>query len=159
MLITIAAVGKLKAGPERDLLDRYIDRASAVGRTLSLTCAVREIPDSRADSAATRKRQEGAAILAAVPAGAIVVALDEGGKSIASADFATRLAAWRDGGTPGVAFAIGGADGHDRELIQRAQLRLAFGAMTWPHQFVRIMLAEQIYRAMTIISGHPYHRA
>lgn len=159
MLITIAAVGKLKSGPERDLMDRYLDRAGAAGKPLAFTFAVRELAESRADTAATRRRQEAAALLQTVPAGAVLVSLDETGKALPSETFARRLAAWRDDGAPAVVLAIGGPDGHGPELIEKASLRLAFGAMTWPHQLVRIMLAEQLYRAMTILSGHPYHRA
>lgn len=158
MLITIAAVGKLKAGPERELFDRFFSRAGTTGRRLSLTFAHREFPESRASSAATRRDQEAAAMLTALPADATVVALDESGKNMASRAFAERLAGWRDGGAADIVFAIGGADGHGAALIDKAALRLAFGAMTWPHQLVRLMLAEQCYRAVTILSGHPYHR-
>ena len=158
MLITIAAIGKLKVGPERELFERYMTRATSVGRKLALTFTIRESTESRAASAAIRKNQESAAIVSALPAGAVLVALDETGRSIDSRAFADRLAAWRDGGAPGVTFAIGGADGHSQALTDKAALRLAFGAMTWPHQLVRLMLAEQLYRAVTILSGHPYHR-
>ena len=158
MLITIAAVGKLKAGPERELFERYMSRATTAGRRLAFTFTLRESPESRAASAATRKNQESAAIVSALPAGAIIVTLDETGRSIDSRAFANRLAAWRDDGTAGVTFAIGGADGHSQALTDKAALRLAFSAMTWPHQLVRLMLAEQLYRAVTILSGHPYHR-
>jgi 23S rRNA (pseudouridine1915-N3)-methyltransferase len=102
--------------------------------------------------------QEATALLAAVPPAAKLVALDEGGKSLDSRAFSDRLLAWRDDGVAEVAFAIGGADGHGRKLVERATLRLAFGAMTWPHQLVRVLLAEQLYRAVTILTGHPYHR-
>jgi len=158
MLITIAAVGKLKAGAERELFDRFFERAGAAGRRLGLTFAVRELAESRAGSAPTRQGEEAAAILAMVAPGNALCALDEGGKSLASRAFADRIAGWRDGGTGGVIFAIGGADGHGKALITRANLSLAFGQMTWPHQLARVMLAEQLYRAVTILSGHPYHR-
>jgi 23S rRNA (pseudouridine1915-N3)-methyltransferase len=158
MLITIAAVGKLKAGPERQLFQRFSDRAAAAGRKLGLKFSLRELPESRAGSAAARKAQEASAMLAAVAPGAVLVALGEAGKSIDSRAFAEQLAKWRDGGTAEIVLAIGGADGHGPELIDRAALSLAFGAMTWPHQLVRLMLAEQLYRAVTILSGHPYHR-
>jgi len=158
MRITIAAVGRLKAGPERDLTARYLDRIDKAGRAFSLAVTVREFPESRAGSAPARKDQEAAAILAALPAGAVIVALDEGGKALDSRDFAGRIAAWRDGGTEDLAFVIGGADGLGETVLSAATIRLAFGAMTWPHQLVRLMLAEQLYRAVTILSGHPYHR-
>lgn len=159
MLISIAAVGRLKAGPERELAARYMTRATGAGKTLGLTFATREFPESRAASATRRKEEEGAALLAALPPGARLIALDEGGKSLDSDALARRLAGWRDDGAQAVAFAIGGPDGHGTAVVEAATLRLAFGAMTWPHQLVRVMLAEQLYRAVTILSGHPYHRA
>jgi 23S rRNA (pseudouridine1915-N3)-methyltransferase len=158
MLITIAAIGRLKAGPERELYERYLDRASAAGKRLGLAFATRELAESRAASDAARKEQEAAALLAAVPPGTVLVALDEDGRTADSAAFAAHIARWRDGGTPGIVFAIGGPDGHGPGVATKAAFRLAFGAMTWPHQLVRIMLAEQLYRAVTILSGHPYHR-
>ncbi len=158
MQITIAAIGRMKAGPERELADRYIDRVNKAGRRLGLALAVREIPESRAGSAATRKLQEAAALIAALPAGAVLVALDETGKALDSRRFAGEIAKWRDDGVADVVFAIGGADGFGAEVLKTAALRLAFGAMTWPHQLVRLMLAEQLYRTVTILSGHPYHR-
>ena len=158
MRITIAAIGRLKAGAERVLLERFIDRAGKAGRQLGLTFAVREFPESRAAVAATRIDQEAAAMIASLPAGAVVVALDEAGKNLDSRGFAEQLAKWREAGVADLIFAIGGADGHGAPLIKRADLRLAFGALTWPHQLVRLMLAEQLYRAVTILTGHPYHR-
>jgi 23S rRNA (pseudouridine1915-N3)-methyltransferase len=157
MLITIVAVGKLKAGPERLLFDRFSERIEAAGRKIGFSLILREVSEGRASSANVRKDQEAAALLAAVPRGAVIVALDEGGKALDSRAFATRLTEWRDNATD-VVFAIGGADGHGDALLRAASLRLAFGAMTWPHQLVRVMLAEQVYRAVTIVSGHPYHR-
>jgi 23S rRNA (pseudouridine1915-N3)-methyltransferase len=156
--ITVVAVGRLKAGAERELLDRYRDRALRAGRQLGLTFDAREVPESSARSADSRKAEEAAAILVAVPSGAALVALDERGNPLDSRGFADRLAAWRDAATKDLAIAIGGADGLGPAVLDRADLRLAFGAMTWPHQLVRILLAEQLYRAVTILSGHPYHR-
>ena len=158
MLITIAAVGKLKAGPEQALFDRFFKRAATSGRGLGLKFAVRELPESRTSAAAVRMEQEGAALLAAAPPAAKLAVLDEGGKNLDSRAFAGRLLAWRDDGAADVVFAIGGADGHGSTLVEKATLRLAFGTMTWPHQLVRLMLAEQLYRAVTILTGHPYHR-
>jgi 23S rRNA (pseudouridine1915-N3)-methyltransferase len=156
--VTVVAVGRLKAGAERELLDRYRDRAARAGPQLGLTFDAREIAEGSARSADGRKTEEATAILAAIPVGAVLVALDERGKPLDSRDFAGRLGAWRDAGTRDVAVAIGGADGLGPAVLDRADLRLAFGAMTWPHQLVRILLAEQLYRAVTILSGHPYHR-
>lgn len=158
MLITIAAIGKLKAGPERELFARFVERAGAAGRSLGLTFSTREFPESRAATSPVRKDQEAGTLLAAIPPGAELVALDEGGKNLDSRAFAERLAKWRDQGAGDLVFAIGGADGHGTSLVEKAALRLAFGPMTWPHQLARAMIAEQLYRAVTILSGHPYHR-
>jgi 23S rRNA (pseudouridine1915-N3)-methyltransferase len=158
MRIQIAAVGRLKAGPDRALVDRYVERASQAGRSLGLTLSVREFTESRAARADERMAQEAATLLSALPDGAILVALDERGETPASTAFARRLGDWRDQGIRDLVFAIGGPDGHGDAIRKRADLKLAFGAMTWPHQIVRMLLAEQVYRAMTILSGHPYHR-
>ena len=158
MQMTIAAIGRMKAGPERELAERYIDRVNKAGRKVGLSLSVREFAESRAGSAVVRKEQEAAALLAALPPGAALVALDESGKNLDSRAFAGQLSRWRDDGTVDLVFAIGGADGFGPAVLQAAALRLAFGAMTWPHQMVRLMLAEQAYRAVTILTGHPYHR-
>lgn len=158
MKIAILAVGRLKAGPERELFERYFDRAAAVGRRLGLSFALNEFPESRAASGETRKEREAETILAKSRRDAVLIALDERGRALDSAAFAERLRAWRDGGKGEVTVAIGGPDGLGEAVLAGADLRLALGAMTWPHQLVRIMLAEQLYRAVTILSGHPYHR-
>jgi 23S rRNA (pseudouridine1915-N3)-methyltransferase len=159
MRLLIAAVGRLKAGPERELLARYIDRANASGKSLALApLDVIEIPESAAQTAGKRKTDEAKALLAAVPADAKLIALDERGKSISSEDFAKKLGSLRDNGAACTALLIGGADGLDDTLRKKAELTLAYGSATFPHQIVRILLAEQIYRAVTILSGHPYHR-
>jgi 23S rRNA (pseudouridine1915-N3)-methyltransferase len=118
---------------------------------------VSELIESRAGSASARKTEEAKAIAAQAAEG-VLVALDERGKTLGSEDFAKRLLRWRDDGKPAVSFVIGGADGLDPALAARADLALSFSPLTWPHQLVRIMLAEQLYRATTILSGHPYHR-
>ncbi len=159
MRLVIAAVGRLKAGPERELLARYLDRANASGKALALAPVdVVEIAESAAQSAAKRKADEARAILAALPEKTKLLALDERGKTVSSEDFAKMLARFRDDGATCVAFAIGGADGLDESLRQRADRAIGYGAATFPHQIVRILLAEQLYRAATILSGHPYHR-
>ncbi|MCX5518851.1 MULTISPECIES: 23S rRNA (pseudouridine(1915)-N(3))-methyltransferase RlmH [Kaistia] len=158
MRILIAAVGRLKAGPDRALIERYIDRASQAGRSLGLTLSVREFVESRAQRPDERMAQEAATLLSALPDGAILVALDERGETPSSPAFAKRVGDWRDQGIRDLVFAIGGPDGHGDAIRKRADLKLAFGAMTWPHQIVRLLLAEQVYRSMTILSGHPYHR-
>ncbi|WP_339645292.1 23S rRNA (pseudouridine(1915)-N(3))-methyltransferase RlmH [uncultured Pelagibacterium sp.] len=159
MRVLIVAVGRMKAGPERELVARYLDRATASGKPLGLAdFSVIEPGESRASSADARKAEEARAIRAAIPEKSVVIALDERGKSIASADFATRIADWRDMGKPALVLVIGGADGLAADLRDAADLVISFSAMTWPHQLVRIMAAEQLYRTTTILSGHPYHR-
>ncbi|HQZ13126.1 MAG TPA: 23S rRNA (pseudouridine(1915)-N(3))-methyltransferase RlmH [Devosia sp.] len=158
MRITIAAVGRMKQGPERELVGRYLERARQSGKPLALTgFEVAELTESRASSAAARKAEEAKALRAALPEG-VVVMLDERGKSQSSEAFARQLERWRDDGRPAVSFVIGGADGLDPAFVAEADLTLSFSPLTWPHQMVRIMLGEQLYRATTILSGHPYHR-
>ena len=159
MRISIVAVGRMKQGPERELVARYLERAIGTGKPLALTgFGVSELTESRAGSAAARKAEEAKAITAQLPEGGIAVALDERGKTMGSEAFAATLGRWRDDGRPAVSFVIGGADGLDPGFAASAGLLLSFSPLTWPHQLVRIMLAEQLYRATTILSGHPYHR-
>jgi 23S rRNA (pseudouridine1915-N3)-methyltransferase len=159
MKILIAAVGRMKQGPERELVARYLTRAAQTGKSLGLTgFEVLETPESKAGALPLRKGDEARALEALCPDGAVRVALDEKGKSLTSQAFADQVARWRDDGRPAVAFVIGGADGLDLRLVRGADLSLSFSPLTWPHQLVRIMLAEQLYRITTIMSGHPYHR-
>jgi 23S rRNA (pseudouridine1915-N3)-methyltransferase len=159
MRLIVAAVGRLKRGPEHDLAERYRERAVNSGRTIGIRAVtISEIDESRARRAKDRVAEEAAALKTLIPAGAAVVALDERGESLASDALAQRLGRWRDEGRD-VALIIGGPDGLAPDLFARAELRLAFGRATWPHQLVRIMLWEQLYRAIAILSGHPYHRA
>jgi 23S rRNA (pseudouridine1915-N3)-methyltransferase len=158
MKLLIAAVGKLKGGSEEELVARYADRTAQIGRALALgPIDLREVPESRAKRPDDRKREEAAALTELLSPG-VFVALDETGNTLTSVDFSQHLARWRDDGVPLVQFIIGGADGLDPELRGRAALTLSFGRMTLPHQLVRALLAEQIYRAATILAGHPYHR-
>ncbi|MDB5652800.1 MAG: rRNA ((1915)-N(3))-methyltransferase RlmH [Tardiphaga sp.] len=159
MHLVLISIGKLKQGPERELAERYRDRFDDIGRKLGFRgLAIHEISESRARDAATRITEEAAAISALIPEKAVIVALDERGSSVDSPSFARQLGRWRDESVPHTIFVIGGADGLSPELRRRAKLSIAFGAATWPHQMVRVMLLEQIYRAATILSGHPYHR-
>ncbi len=159
MRVGIVAIGRMKQGPERELVARYLERAIGVGKSLGLTSfAVSEINESRAASAAARKTEEAKAIAAQLPDSSLVVALDERGKTLGSDDFARRIGRWRDDGKAALNFVIGGADGLDPAFVGKADLTLSFSPLTWPHQLVRIMLCEQLYRATTILSGHPYHR-
>jgi 23S rRNA (pseudouridine1915-N3)-methyltransferase len=160
MRVLIAAVGRLKSGAEHELAERYRKRAAQVGRNLGLSgIEILEIRESRADNPARRMLEESIAITQVIPERAVSVLLDERGESLPSASFASRLQAWRSEDKPAVVFVIGGADGLAPTLKERANLTLAFGPATWPHQLARVMLLEQIYRAVTILSGHPYHRA
>jgi len=159
MRIAILAIGRMKQGPERDLVARYLERAVAVGRPLGLSgFEVLENPESRAGSPATRKAEEARVLGAALPAGSLLVTLDERGRNLTSQSFAQMIATWRDAGRPSLGFVIGGADGLDPALVAAAETSLSFSPLTWPHQLVRIMLAEQLYRTTTILAGHPYHR-
>ncbi|WP_187968856.1 23S rRNA (pseudouridine(1915)-N(3))-methyltransferase RlmH [Aquibium microcysteis] len=160
MRIVVHAVGRMKAGPERDLADRYFDRFAKAGPAVGLEWAgVVEVPESRSPNAPERKREEAAKLDRLLADGAALVLLDERGKNIGSEDFTAWLCKWRDKGQRDLVVAIGGPDGHAPDLAPRAALTLSFGALTWPHQLARVMLAEQLYRAASIASGHPYHRA
>lgn len=158
MRLTVMAVGRLKAGPERILVERYLERSAPLARSLGFgTVDVVELPESRAKRTAERKAEEAAAIVARCGSG-IVLAFDETGASMPSPVFAERCASWRDKGEDSINLVIGGADGLDARVRARADGLMAFGAATLPHQLVRILVVEQIYRAMTILTGHPYHR-
>lgn len=151
MRLLIAAVGRHKRGPLKPLEQHYAER-------ILWPLTIREVEERRKLPAAELKEREGALLLAALPAGAAIIVLDERGITLSSADFAGRIAAWRDRGVNDAAFLIGGADGHGDTVRRRADLVLSLGAMTWPHLLVRGMLLEQLYRAQQIIAGHPYHR-
>lgn len=160
MKITVAAVGRLKAGPEKQLADDYLKRAEGLGRKAGISrIAVQEFAESQAASATARMADESRMLAGAVPPKAFTVVLDERGKPMASEDFSALVQRHLDGGTPDMAFLIGGPDGHGPEIRDSAGLLLSLGLMTWPHRLVRVMLFEQLYRAVTIMAGHPYHRA
>ena len=160
MRLLVIAVGRLKQGPERELAERYQGRFDDIGRKLGFRgLDIHEIPESRSREATARIAEEAAAIGALVPDKSALVALDERGKRIDSAVFARTLGDWRDQSISTALFVIGGADGLSPELRRKAKLCLSFGAATWPHQLVRVMLLEQLYRAATILAGHPYHRS
>ena len=160
MRLMVIAVGRLKDGPERELAERYGKRFDDLCRRIGVrSLELHEIPESKAKDAASRITAEAAAIRALIPGGATVVALDERGKPLDSLAFSSEFRRRRDAAAPALVFLIGGADGLSPELRRTAALNLSFGAATWPHQLVRVMLLEQLYRAATILSGHPYHRA
>jgi 23S rRNA (pseudouridine1915-N3)-methyltransferase len=159
MRIVVAAVGRLKRGSETELSERYRKRTMQTGRQLGLRdVEIIEIRESRAADAGKRVIEESIALANVIPQNAAVVLLDSRGENLDSAKFAAQLAKWRANGRPATVFLIGGADGLAASLHEKAELRLSFGAATWPHQLVRAMLLEQLYRAATILTGHPYHR-
>jgi 23S rRNA (pseudouridine1915-N3)-methyltransferase len=160
MRLVIAAIGRLKDGTERALFERYCERFEAAGRKLGFApVAWLAFSESRASVADKRRVEEGAALAKAVRDAQFTIALDVRGKALTSEAFAKTLAAIRDEGTKTAAILIGGPDGLSPEVLSSAQLKLSLGAMTLPHGLARIVLAEQLYRAATILSGHPYHRA
>jgi len=160
MRIQVIAVGRLKSSAEQSIAEDYLDRAARLGRQLGLTrIDLREVPESRAADAATRKKEEARSLLAALSAGAHVIALDTRGKEFDSAGFASELRRLADAAVADLVFVIGGPDGLGQEILDRARLKLSLGRLTWPHRLVRAMLAEQIYRSVTILLNHPYHRA
>lgn len=155
MRVQICAVGRLRQGPERELYEDYLTRFDRTGRALALGPAqLVEVEDKKGGGMAA----EAALLRRAVPDGALICTLDERGRVMSSPQFADLLAGWRDQGRQDVAFVIGGADGIDPDLRAQADASLSFGAMVWPHMLVRVMLAEQLYRAASILSGGPYHR-
>jgi 23S rRNA (pseudouridine1915-N3)-methyltransferase len=153
MRILIVAVGRAKAGPERALFEHYATRLAQ-----PFTLELKEVEEKRALSGPELKRREGDLLLAQIPEHAIIIALDERGKILSSKAFAKKLGVWRDTGVRDIAFLIGGADGLDERVRKAASLVLSLGAATWPHMLVRGMLAEQVFRARCILTGHPYHR-
>ena len=160
MRIVVAAIGRLKQGPETELSERYRKRAAQTGRQLGLRdIEIVEIRESRASDGNKRMLEESIALANVIPENAAVVLLDTLGENLDSGGFATRLGQWRADSRPATVFVIGGADGVAQSLREKAELRISFGSATWPHQLVRVMLLEQLYRATTILAGHPYHRA
>jgi 23S rRNA (pseudouridine1915-N3)-methyltransferase len=153
--ILIAAVGRLRDGPEAALTSDYVARAAAAGKQLGFRSVdIAEVEGKPAGD----QRAEAAALFRATPDDARKILLDERGAEWTSRQLAEKLARWRDDGVAGAAFWIGGADGASQSLKDQADEKLAFGRQTWPHRLVRVMLAEQIYRAVTILCGTPYHR-
>jgi len=158
--LVVAAVGRLREGPERELAERYRKRAEQIGRRIGIrSVEIVEIRESRAQELAKRKTEESIAIATVIPDKAVTIILDERGDNLDSASFAAKLARWRDDGRQDAVFVIGGDDGLMPTLREKAALTLALGTATWPHQLVRVMLLEQIYRALSMLAGHPYHRA
>ncbi|HXW71821.1 MAG TPA: 23S rRNA (pseudouridine(1915)-N(3))-methyltransferase RlmH [Methylocella sp.] len=159
MRLVLVCVGRPKRGPEREIFDRYLKLGAACGRTLGFPAIeLCDVAESRAGSAQERKREEARSIGARLPADCKVIALDEHGKQMTSRGFASLLADARDSSASHAALIIGGPDGLDPVFLSLATVTLSLGLLTWPHRLAQIAVAEQIYRAMTILSGHPYHR-
>ena len=156
MRLTLCVVGRLRNGPEKDLFSDYIDRFEKTGRGMGLgPVDVVEVEDRKGGG----MQAEAELLLRAIPKGAILLAMDERGKTMTSPQFARQIAKWRDDGAQSLAIVIGGADGLSPELREQAYMSLSFGKMVWPHMLARVMLAEQLYRAASILGGSPYHRA
>jgi 23S rRNA (pseudouridine1915-N3)-methyltransferase len=160
MRLVVAAIGRLRESPERELVERYRKRAEQIGRGIGVRgIEIIEVRESRAQELSKRMIEESIALANVMPEEAAIIVLDGRGENLDSGTFAARLRRWRDDGRPDAVFIIGGDDGLMPALREKATMTLALGAATWPHQLVRIMLLEQIYRALSILSGHPYHRA
>lgn len=158
MDISFLAIGRLK-GPEQELCDRYIKRIGEMGRPLGIgKCSLVVMNEGRADSTSSRKKQEAEALLKKIADKAVLIALDEHGKTLNSQKFSKLVADIRDRGAPELVFVLGGPDGHGEALLQRADIKLSLSAMTMPHGLARAVLGEQVYRALTILGNHPYHR-
>lgn len=156
MRLSIVAVGRLRSGPEHELISDYQSRLDRTGRSFGIgPLSIVEIEDRKHRG----KAQEAKQIASALPGTGIVCCLDERGRSLSSPQVAQCLARWRDDGHPSTTFVIGGADGIDTELVGRADQSWSLGKMVWPHMLARVMLTEQLYRAVTILAGSPYHRA
>ncbi|MVA96294.1 23S rRNA (pseudouridine(1915)-N(3))-methyltransferase RlmH [Nitratireductor sp. CAU 1489] len=159
MRIAVHAVGRMKAGPEAELADRFFGRFAKIGPPVGLEWAgLAETVESRATGPTERKREEAARLSALLEPGSVLLLLDERGKSQGSEDLARWIAKTRDDGCRRLVVALGGPDGHDDALRGTAGLVLCMGKLTWPHQLARVMIAEQLYRCATILAGHPYHR-
>ncbi len=160
MRTIIAAVGKLKAGPEREVYDNYAERIGGLGKSVGLGPLTEVVvSESRKGSAQQRRDDEAQTLLSKFPDGAAIIALEEKGKALSSSQFASLIGELRDSGKSVVVLAIGGPDGHGSELRRKAARTFSLGAITLPHGLARVVVAEQLYRAATILAGHPYHRS
>lgn len=159
MRVEIIAVGRMKPGPEKELFDNFAKRFDGQGKALGLgPLSLTEVEEKKNLDRTELAVREGEKILNALPKGAKLIVLDERGRSLTSKEFSDKLSVWRDEGTPTCAFVIGGAGGLSDKVRNSADLKLSFGTQTWPHMMTRAMLSEQLYRAATILAGHPYHR-
>lgn len=159
MKLTIAAIGRMKAGPMAELVDTYAKRTRQAGRPVGITAlTVVDFPESRKATAPARASEEAALLKDATPSGGVLIVLDERGKPVNTAEFAKIIKTELESGSQDLVFAIGGPDGHAAEIRTKARHIVSFGHMTWPHMLARVLLAEQIYRVVTILVNHPYHR-
>lgn len=159
MQIFVAAIGRLKKSDELNLCNKFETRIKNAGAQLGFTqIQHHDFDEDKNPKALARKNNEAKKLLNAVPKGALIVALDEHGKQFTSPEFSKKIANYRDDGHPAIAFLLGGPDGHGQEVLNQAHLKLSLSKMTWPHQIARALLFEQIYRAITIMNNHPYHR-
>jgi 23S rRNA (pseudouridine1915-N3)-methyltransferase len=160
MRIVLICVGRLRKGPERELFARYFKRLTETARNVGVASVeLREVDESPARRTDDRRDEEAAAIVAAMPSESMLIALDERGSSLTSEEWAADIARARDAAHRAYAVVIGGPDGLSASLRAKARRVVSFGAVTWPHQLVRVMAGEQLYRAVSILSGHPYHRS
>jgi 23S rRNA (pseudouridine1915-N3)-methyltransferase len=160
MKIGIAAIGLLKSGPEKEMAAEYEQRIHGAGRNAGITAfQVQDWAESKASTSDLRKAEEAKRLWSAVPDDGLAIVLDERGKALTSVEFAKLLEQQAQSGCRSLNFLIGGPDGHAAETRTRAFKTLSFGPMTFPHRLLRVMLLEQIYRSVTIIVNHPYHRA
>lgn len=160
MRLQVVGIGRLKAGPEKTLADEYQTRLEGLGRKAGITkLTVTDFAESQSQTASQRQNEEAKLLASALAPKAFTLVLDERGKSMTSEAFSTLLQRHLDQGTQDLAFLIGGPDGHSPETRKTAGQLLSLGEMTWPHRLVRVMLLEQIYRAVTIMVNHPYHRS
>ncbi len=158
MQFTLIAVGRAKTGPAKDIFEFYQKRLEGLRRTTGWSLTLKEVEERKNLPTEQLKKRESELLQAACPPGALIVALDETGKQITSADFAKQLRRWQDTHVSQLCFLIGGADGLDKHLKEKADFTLCLGRMTWPHLLVRGLLAEQLYRAGCLLCGHPYHK-
>lgn len=159
MQIFIGAIGRLKKSDELNLCNKFETRIQNAGAQLGFTKFQHlDFDEDKNSSVQIRKTEEAKKLLNAVPKGALIIALDEHGKHFTSPEFSQKIANYRDDGYPAIAFLLGGPDGHGQDVLNQADLKLSLSKMTWPHQLARALLFEQIYRAITIMNGHPYHR-
>ncbi len=160
MRLTVGCIGRLKTGPEKSLAEEYSGRIRQMGKGVGLRqLAIVERPESQRQNVAERMEEEGTALMAALPSGVELVVLDERGSNLGSVEFARLIESHIGSGCSDLAILIGGPDGHGPGIKNKTKHIISLGSMTWPHRLVRVMILEQVYRAVTIMVNHPYHRA